>query len=112
MQKMAALPLTHPEHLNVLELEMYLFKRSVGIMVPPASPNPSVGVAGGVAFCASWIFFLTPVGFFFCCCCFFLPNNGHDINSTQKLTNGKRSLKPLKSMQLEWAMELRSSLFI
>jgi len=63
MQKMAALPLTHPEHLNVLELEMYLFKRSVGIMVPPASPNPSVGVAGGVAFCASWIFFLTPVGF-------------------------------------------------
>lgn len=52
------------------------------------------------------------VGFFFCCCCFFLPNNGHDINSTQKLTNGKRSLKPLKSMQLEWAMELRSSLFI
>ena len=65
MQKMAALPLTHPEHLNVLELEMYLFKRSVGIMVPPASPNPSVGVAGGVAFCARRIFFLTPVGFFF-----------------------------------------------
>lgn len=71
MQKMAALPLTHPEHLNVLELEMYLFKRSVGIMVPPASPNPSVGVAGGVAFCASWIFFLTPVGFFFVVVVFF-----------------------------------------
>lgn len=78
MQKMAALPLTHPEHLNVLELEMYLFIRSVGIAVPPASPNPSVGVAGGVAFSASWIFFLTPVkGFLFLSSFFNLYMDSH-----------------------------------